>query len=597
VSLVLHSLEEDATVDETREEDLRVGRQDSIQISERLLGVSSELLDAGHSTWGRILAADIVADESVENKRGIVRGLVTSKSSDDTRVDIARAGTVNTDVLVVAVAAEVACADVVVERGELHRRVGAASGGRVTSSGRALGPVSLVQNGLDEVAEGVLIDLGRSEPLRRNGEVGCSRVTNSNDTVVEVTTELLLVVNAVLIDTLDTVAVVVDVGVAGGRVAISATGVDEGVLVVAILTTPVSTTEGVLSGEVVVIVVDSGVVLGNITLELRSSQCLDLLGLEVVLKTRHLEGVDIEAGTAETLNKARSRASGSSAQLPQGLGRRGVQREGGRSEANALSKELNEVLNHLSQGVVGRENSSTDSSELRSEGLLNTELCLAILLLSVLLQELGKEGVEVVLLVRNKVLNFEGRRSGLLLVKLRLVEGPLGEQSAVGKVAAELELVVARDFGCNLSIPVTLNGGRKEQNSKSADLGKIGIDAADVGAQFVHSIIDIRLADLGILLDQGHRKGAARACHAFFLCLDRRRECREGEECDKYARQSCESHRLGVSLKPLRVYRFSGKIMSLSLLSFEISSWGIPTPPVAETTFSHSESGFRPGVT
>ncbi len=187
VGLVTEDVEAESAVHEAAEEDVGVGGEGGVEVLERGEGALVELLGLGHGGDRAVLVADIVTDEGEEGEDGVVGLLVASDTLDDAGGSVGgRAGTVDADVLVVAVRAAVEVSHALVEGVELETlgergTVGAVA---VAGGGAAERPVSLVGDDAPEVGVGAVGDLGRVEPVGGDGEVGGGAVAEAHDAIL-----------------------------------------------------------------------------------------------------------------------------------------------------------------------------------------------------------------------------------------------------------------------------------------------------------------------------------------------------------------------------------------------------------------------------
>lgn len=145
-----------------------------IQIVQQLQDISLEGLSSGHAI--ERLRTDIVANKFQKHKEGVIFFLVPGQSF-DIAPGIARISTIDGNILIIVVIAEVPLTQIFVD-GMSHITRGVC----VASVSRLVGDVQLVGHAGEQIIVSAFLDHGRVEVFFRDGEVGASRVADYGQT-------------------------------------------------------------------------------------------------------------------------------------------------------------------------------------------------------------------------------------------------------------------------------------------------------------------------------------------------------------------------------------------------------------------------------
>mmetsp|Transcript_11656 Transcript_11656/g.19865 ORF Transcript_11656/g.19865 Transcript_11656/m.19865 type:complete len:285 (+) Transcript_11656:170-1024(+) len=151
VDSVVHGIPQNSSLSQTHKDHEGTLGKDSVEVVHGCHDVGVKLLRGGHVTKARVSVADVIAHEGILEDDGKVVELVTMEAIHDAVGHGAGASTIDTNVLVITVSAEIPLADVLV--GAEHGAAGMAGPVvvSVARSGAHHGPVKLVGEDVDEI--------------------------------------------------------------------------------------------------------------------------------------------------------------------------------------------------------------------------------------------------------------------------------------------------------------------------------------------------------------------------------------------------------------------------------------------------------------
>jgi len=216
-------------------------------------------------TESRVRVAHIVTNEGVVQNDRVVILLVTVESVHDAIGHRAGTSSIDTNVLIVSVSAEVLLESEQVLALYGTTRLSNPVLSLESSGGTHHGPVNFVSQDVNQVIKGTRIDVLGGYPLRGAMEMGSSAVSQDGSAVVRSgIAKLLFIRNSVLISSVDSIAVVINIWT---MVRSFTSRINAGLEVIAISSSPRNSTKSRDSGEVVSIEINQRLMVLNKTVD------------------------------------------------------------------------------------------------------------------------------------------------------------------------------------------------------------------------------------------------------------------------------------------------------------------------------------------